>query len=273
MRFRFKAFGLHLLGSACALTLVLGGLYLGWYRWPGWYLTGVLHVLIIVGVVDLALGPTLTGIIANPRKPRRELARDIAVIVTVQVAALIYGAATLWQGRPLYYAFSVNSVSMVQASDIEPGEIALARRQNPLFAPHWYSLPRWVWAPLPDNPQDAAKIVNSAVFGSGKDVVDMPRYFKPWDQGLPQLREQLMRLDDIKQLNQAQRQSLTARMSADGLAPQQRNGLVMWGADGVLRLLAVFDPMTLQIKAILKPDTGPELPHHPAKLPRRSAHP
>ncbi len=126
MRFRFKAFGLHLFGSACALTLILGGLYLGWYRWPGWYLTGVLHVLIIVGVVDLALGPTLTGIIANPRKPRRELARDIAIIVTVQIAALIYGAATLWQGRPLYYTFSADRLEIVQASDIEASEIALA---------------------------------------------------------------------------------------------------------------------------------------------------
>ncbi|HEY8053276.1 MAG TPA: hypothetical protein VIE42_10795 [Steroidobacteraceae bacterium] len=167
MRFRLTAFGLHLAGSACALTIVLGGLYLGWYRWPGWYLTGVLHVLLIVGIVDLALGPTLTFVIANPRKPRRELTRDVAIIVTVQVAALIYGAATLWQGRPLYYAFSVNSLSMVQASDIETGEISLARRQNPALAPHWYSLPHWVWAPLPDDAEEATKIVNSAVFGSG----------------------------------------------------------------------------------------------------------
>ena len=82
-----------------------------------------------------------------------------------------------------------------------------------------------------------------------------------------------MRLDDIKQLNKAQKQSLMARMSADGLAPQQRSGLVMWGADGVLRLLAVFDPVTLQIKAILKPDTEPVPHQHPVTLPRRSAHP
>ena len=82
-----------------------------------------------------------------------------------------------------------------------------------------------------------------------------------------------MRLDDMKQLNEAQKKSLTARMSADGLAPEQRNALIMWGADGVLRLLTVFDPATLEIKAILKPATPPEPPHHPAKLPRRSAHP
>ena len=88
----------------------------------------------------------------------------------MQLAALIYGAATLWQGRPLYYTFSVNRLEMVQASDIDADEIALARRQNPAFAPHWYSLPRWVWAPLPDDPDEAAKIVHSASFGSGEDV-------------------------------------------------------------------------------------------------------
>ena len=66
MRFRLTAFGLHLAGSACALTLILGGLYLGWYRGPGWYLSGVAHVVLVLAVVDVALGPTLTLIIANP---------------------------------------------------------------------------------------------------------------------------------------------------------------------------------------------------------------
>lgn len=254
MRFRFTAFGLHLAGSACALTLVLGGLYLGWYRWPGWYLTGVLHVLLIVGVVDLALGPTLTGIIANPRKPRRELARDIAIIVTVQIAALIYGAATLWQGRPLYYTFSTDVLEMVQASDVEAAEVALARRQNPALAPHWYSLPRWVWAPLPDSPEEAAKIVNSTVLSGGKDVINMPRYFKPWEQGLPKLRAQLAPVGDLRYLSQAQKRLLTTRMAAAGFAPDQHNTLVLWGGGGVRRLLVVFDTDTLKIKSILRLD-------------------
>jgi hypothetical protein len=252
MRFRLTAFGLHLAGSACALTLILGCLYLGWYRWPGWYLTGVLHVLVIVGVVDLALGPTLTLIIANPRKPRAELARDIGIIVTVQIAALVYGAATLWQGRPLYYTFSADRLEMVQASDFEASEIALARRQNPALAPHWHSLPRWVWAPLPDDPAEAAAIVNSNVLAGGQDVIAMPRYFKSWEQGLPQLRAQLARLDDIKGLSGADKASLRSRLSRRGLAPDQRNSIMMWG--NARWVLVVFDLPTLRIGAILKPD-------------------
>jgi hypothetical protein len=251
MRSRLKAFGLHLTGSACALTLILGGLYFGWYRWPGWYLSGVLRVLLIVAIVDLGLGPTLTLIIANPRKPRRELVRDIGIIVTVQIAALVYGAATLWMGRPLYYTFSADRLEIVQASDIKKDEIARARGENPQLAPHWYSLPRWVWAPLPDDPKEAAKIVNGAVFGSGDDVIDMPRYFKPWDQGLPKLREQLTRVDDLKYLSKAEKQSLRMRVSRTGLRPEDRNALIMWGNSR--RLVAIFDPATLRIRAILKP--------------------
>ena len=38
MRFRLRFFGLHLVASVVVLTLVLGSFYLGWYRWPGWYL-------------------------------------------------------------------------------------------------------------------------------------------------------------------------------------------------------------------------------------------
>ncbi|HVN44873.1 MAG TPA: hypothetical protein VMT66_06430 [Steroidobacteraceae bacterium] len=252
MRFRLKAFGLHLAGSATALTLVIGGMYLGWYRWPGWYLSSVLHVVGIVVLVDLVLGPTLTLVIANPRKPRRELARDIAMIVTVQLVALVYGAATLWAGRPLYYTFSVNQMDCVQASDLEADEIALALQHNPAFAPHWYSLPRWVWAPLPDDPDEAMHIVNQAALGGGKDVIEMPRYYRPWSEGLPKLREQLKKLDDIQNFNKMEKQSLRARLSKRGLSADERNALVMW--DGTRRMLVVFDPSTVAVRALLKAD-------------------
>ena len=251
MRFRLKAFGLHLSASVTLLTLILGALYLGWYRWPGWYLTGALHVVVILGVVDLALGPSLTLVVANPRKPRRALARDIGLIVIVQVAALVYGAATLWLGRPLYYTFSVDRLQIVQASDLERSEIALARTQNPALAPHWYSLPLWIWAPLPANPDEAGKIVGSTLFG-GQDVVQMPRYFRSWEQGLPKLRQQLARVDDLKGLSKAERQALRTRMSQLRLAPGERNALLMWG--DVRRVLVVFDPGTLHIRVMLRPD-------------------
>ena len=250
MRFRLTAFALHVTGSAIALTLVLGVLWMGWYRWPGWYLSGVMYVVGVVVLVDLALGPTLTLIIANPHKPRRALARDIGVIVAVQLVALAYGAVTLWSGRPLYYAFSVNSLELVQASDIDSQESALAQQKNPAYAPHWHSLPRWIWAPLPDDAEEAVKIAQGTLFG-GKDVTDMPRYFKPWEDGLHKLREQLRPVDEIKYLSREERQRVHEREAARGIAPEERNALIVWGNSR--RLVAIFDTKTLRIRALLKP--------------------
>jgi hypothetical protein len=252
MKFRFKAFGLHLLGSAIVLTLVLGGLYLGWYRWPGWYLTNVLHVATILGCVDLTLGPLVTLIIANPAKPRRELARDIAVIACVQITALIYGAGALWHGRPLYYTFSKDRLEIVQASDLDSKEVDLGRKQNPTLAPHWYSLPRWVWAPLPQDPEERSRIVADAVMGSGTDVIQMPRYFKPWEQGEPELLRQLKAVDHFAIFSKQEKQALKDRMAQLGLAADQPITLFLTGNGR--SVLTVFDPHTWQIKAILKAD-------------------
>jgi hypothetical protein len=144
----------------------------------------------------------------------------------------------------------VDRVQMVQASDFEAKEVALGRAQNPALTPHWYSLPRWIWAPLPDDPEEAAKIAGGTLFG-GQDVVQMPRYFRVWNDGLPKLREQLARVDDMKELSKAERQALRTRMSRLGLAPEQRNALLLWG--DIKRVLVIFDPGTLRIRAILKP--------------------
>ena len=250
MKFRVRAFGLHLLFSLTVLALVLGGLYLGWYRWPGWYLCNALRVTPILAGVDVALGPLLTLLIASPRKARRALARDIAIIVSVQLAALVYGATTLWNGRPLYYAFSEDRLQLVQASDINAREAVLAASQNPEFAPHWYSRPRWVWVPLPEPQGDSEAIIRSTLFG-GDDVIQMPRYFKAWEQGLPRLRERLQTLDQQRDIRIRMNRALLGQsMAGRGLAPDAPTTMIMTGRGDPL--LAVFDRDTLKIRAWLR---------------------
>jgi hypothetical protein len=234
----------------CALSLILGMLYVGWYRWPGWHLTDVLHVVVVMAGVDVVLGPTLTFIIARASKPRRELARDISMIVAAQLFALIYGSISLWNGRPLYYAYSVNVLQLVQAYDIDADEALLGLKKNPEFAPHWYSLPRWIWAPLPEDAQLQQHIVTSVVTG-GDDVTSMPQYFKRWEQGLPDLKAQLKKVDDVGYFAPSEKKNLKERMRAAGLATDQLNAMPLTGRGHPL--LAVIDPASLKIIAILKP--------------------
>jgi hypothetical protein len=249
MSFRFRAFGLHLLASAAVLTLVIGSLYVGWYRWPGWYLADVLQVGTVLVGVDLTVGPLLTIVIARRSKPRRELMRDVGVIVALQLLALIYGAVSLWNGRPLYYAFSENVLQLVQAYDIDPGEWALGRQQNAELAPHWYSLPRWIWAPLPDDPRERNRIISSAISG-GTDVISMPRYFKRWELGLPALQGQLKKVDDLTYFSGNDRRTLKQRMQTAGFSTDQPNCMPFTGRGRPL--LAVFDPTSVELRAIFR---------------------
>src|SRR5258708_3759749 len=249
MHFRLKAFSLHLLSSATVLTLILSCLYFGWYRWPGWYLTDVTRVVLVMVCVDVVLGPTLTLIIANQKKSRRELTRDIGIIVVVQLCALGYGSVSLWSGRPLYYAFSESVLQLVQAYDLDANEAKLGRERNPALAPHWYSPPRWIWAPLPQDPDEREKIVGAAISG-GDDVISMPRYFKSWEEGMPSLRSQLKKVDDVAYFAKSEKKKIKDKMKAAGMADDQLNTMPLTGRG--YPLLAVFDPASLKITAIFR---------------------
>jgi hypothetical protein len=248
MKFRLTAFAFHLLGSACVLSFTLGALYFGWYRWPGWYLTGVMSVSALLAGVDLVVGPLLTLIIAAPAKPRRELARDISIIVAAQLVALAYGASTLWNGRPVYYAFSADRLEVVRAFELVDAGTSGAQPAAPELAPHWWSPPRWVWVPYPDDEALVKKIVASAVSG-GADIIDMPEFFKPWSAGLPALRQALVPADQLRALSKDEKKRLKTRMAELGFPVDGAITMNMIGRE--VTLVAVFDPPTMRMKALL----------------------
>jgi hypothetical protein len=143
----------------------------------------------------------------------------------------------------------VNCLSLVQAQDIEQDSAAAAAQNSPL-APHWYSLPRWIWAPLPNNSEEAGKIVQSAIQG-GFDVTARPAYYKPWASGAAELRSQLKRVDDIKFFSLKEQTLLKERMTALGFASDRANGIALTGRKRPL--LVIFDPSSLRILAYIKP--------------------
>jgi hypothetical protein len=248
MKYRLKVLGWHVLASTGLLFFLMGALYLGWYRWPGWYLADMLSVLPITVGVDVAIGPLLTFVIASPTKPLRVLARDIAVIAIVQLVALGYGCTTLWLGRPLYYAYSALQITVVQATQLHAEDIALGQQHNPSLAPHWYSLPRWVYATLPDDAKRSGAIVKSALSG-GSEVTDMPRYYQPWQNGLPELRKQLRKIDTWQFFSKKDKTVLKQRLVALGFPADAAVTMPFTGHGAPL--LAVFDPQSVQIKALL----------------------
>ena len=199
MNFRLRAFSIHLLISFSLLTLILVALYVGWYHWPGWYLLEAETVVGLLVLVDIGLGPLATLLVSNPSKPRTEWRRDIAFIATVQLLALGYGAHTLWVGRPVFYALSLDRVEVVRALTFKDETVQAARLQGATILPEWSALPRWIWAPLPDDAEKREEIINSAMSG-GDDVVVMPQYFRPWADGKAAMDRMLIRVDLLANL-------------------------------------------------------------------------
>jgi hypothetical protein len=134
----------------------------------------------------------------------------------------------------------------VQAYDIGADELARARREHAALIPHWYSLPRWIWAPLPEDAEERGRIVAAAVTG-GDDVISMPRYYKPWEAGLPTLRTQLKKVDDVGYFVPKEKTILKEKLRAAGYSPELRNAIPMTGRGRPL--LAVFDPATVTLLA------------------------
>ena len=90
----------------------------------------------------------------------------------------------------------------------------------------------------------------TSAVGGGDDVISMPRYFKPWEQGLPALRSQLKKVDDLGYFSAADKKILKEHMRAAGLSPDQLNSIPLTGRGHPL--LAVFDPARLKIRGIFK---------------------
>lgn len=113
------ASALHLLISASVLLVFLCVVYLIWYPGPLNRLHSTFDVIKLVIAVDLVLGPLLTFIVFDLKKSSRELARDVSVIVLVQVVALGWGMHITFKMRPAYVVFYGGTMYSVARDDIK----------------------------------------------------------------------------------------------------------------------------------------------------------
>jgi hypothetical protein len=125
---------LSLLVALLAATLVFGL----WYPFPYRELMGGRELFVLVVSVDVVCGPLLTLVLYDPKKPRAELIRDLALVAIVQLAALLYGLHAVMVARPVYLVFEVDHFTAVSAVEIDEASLAKAQAQwnrLPLFGP------------------------------------------------------------------------------------------------------------------------------------------
>lgn len=114
--------GISLLIAAMAATLV----FVVWYPYPYRLISGGKELFTLLIAVDVVIGPALTLVVYDPRKPRSELVRDLGLIALLQVGALAYGLYTVHAARPVYLSYEGNRFRVVSAAEIEPEQLAEA---------------------------------------------------------------------------------------------------------------------------------------------------
>jgi len=134
---RWQAAPVHLGISAVIAAIVLATMLLLWYPHPYFQVAGGQTLLLLLIGVDVIVGPLLTLVVFDPRK--KHLVFDLALIAMLQFGALTYGAAIMFNARPVYVAFAGDRFELVEANAIDPTDLAKAApvfRELPLTGPH-----------------------------------------------------------------------------------------------------------------------------------------
>jgi hypothetical protein len=209
---RLKAFRIHLVISAAIAASAIGLMLLLWYRPPFFSALGGQHLLLILLGVDIVLGPLITLMIFDPRKSRRALAFDLAVIALLQAAALAYGTGVMFQARPVFVVFSRDSFDLVTANMLSKQDLALTR--NPDYRSLPLTGPVYVYTQMPDD----IKLRNEVVWGafSGKDLPLFPQYYQPYGEHGAAAGQAARPVAELKQLNPGQVAEIDDAVRASG---------------------------------------------------------
>lgn len=119
MKQRLIASAIHFLGSAVVISLFLSLVYFVWYAYPYNIIYSAIDVVKLVVGVDLVLGPLLTLVIFNISKPKKELIRDVLIIICFQVAALSWGINATYKTRPLYAVYYADTFYIGTGAEVD----------------------------------------------------------------------------------------------------------------------------------------------------------
>lgn len=173
---RWKAFALHLLLSLVIISGIAAAALLVWYPHGLYRVAGLDRLMLVMLCIDIVAGPLLTLVVYKVGKP--SLRMDLTVVALVQAAFLGYGLHTLWLSRPVFLVASDVRINLVFANEVDPAELAKARR------PEWRTLswngPQLVGVLPPEGAQRRRLV--EILMRSGRDQDQLPEQYVPFEQ-------------------------------------------------------------------------------------------
>ena len=189
--------------SAVIACGVLFGMLFFFFPSPYFGAVGGKDLLMILIGVDVVLGPLITLIIFNPKK--KSLKWDLAAIGVMQLAALAYGAYTMFEARPVYTVFAKDKFVVLTANNVDAKLLAKVTREEfknlPLMGPVI------VGARPPEGEKEQQDLLFIQAMGVG--IQYMPQYYVPYLEAASLALQQAKQLSELKKLNPQSYDSVT----------------------------------------------------------------
>ena len=201
----------HLGVSALVAAAIVAVMLLVWYPSPWFAAAGGRTLLLLLVGVDVILGPLLTFIVFNPAK--KSLVYDLAVIVMLQIAALIYGIHVMAAARPAFVVYLRGGFDMVAANDVVTE--GMSESKLPEFQSLPLMGPRLAAARIPVDPGLQLKIGMESAAG-GADFTAYPRFYIPYATASREAAARGEPLSRLVQKNSANAESVGNFVSASG---------------------------------------------------------
>ncbi len=119
---KIKASFTHFLLSALFITMFFLFVYFIWYQQVYFKISGVIEPLKLLLIVDVILGPLLTFMIY--KKGKKNLKFDLMIIILFQILAFIYGAYSIYLGKPSLVIHRTGYLEVISENSINYTELS-----------------------------------------------------------------------------------------------------------------------------------------------------
>ncbi|CAI3142853.1 TfpX/TfpZ family type IV pilin accessory protein [Acinetobacter baumannii] len=187
---RVKFFIVHITFSALILSSLLCCIFLVWYPSPLSKATGLEHILFLLVLIDVIMGPLL-GLLVY-KEGKKTLKLDLIIICIFQIIAFLFGSYHIFKGRPVWIVYSVDQFELIRDNEIV-SKLHKSPLTGPKFAAIQYS----------NDLQLKQKEIFKELF-EGISLTQDPQNYKNLDQVKLQIQKKSQNLNELEKFNPKQ---------------------------------------------------------------------
>ncbi len=185
---KIKAALIHLALSILALSILFSIVYFIWYPKPFFEISGTIEPLKLLVLIDVIVGPVLTFVVY--KKGKSTLVMDLTIIALLQIAALVYGAYTIYGGRPTLIVMHNGKMNYLVHKFADYKEL------DESLKPHFLSAPKY---------GDNNNQFTQDLYQDSKNIQeadDFKKYLKPFASSQQDMLNQFPKIDgELKRLS------------------------------------------------------------------------